>query len=166
MHRVVPWRPQCCCRIASDARPVDSCCLVVPSRRHVRHEADRCLFFYLCCLCRLTVHCSASREVEVDNHLAWSCVCAAILTNGAMSCEKLLHLALQCGHVNHGVGAHSVFCYPHCGLIADWDTQAAKNILGHGLSVLRELDLDLYKQCIRGTSLAGGADGCCIPARA
>ncbi len=35
-----------------------------------------------------------------------------------------------------------------------------------GLSVLRELDLDLYKQGIHGTSLAGGADGCCIPARA
>ena len=72
----------------------------------------------------------------------------------------------SCGHVNHGVGAHSVFCCPHCGLIADRDTQAAKNILGHGLSVLRELDPDLYKQCIHGTSLAGGADGCCIPARA
>ncbi len=41
-----------------------------------------------------------------------------------------------------------------------------RNILGHGLSVLRELDPDLYKQCIHGTSLAGGADGCCIPARA
>ena len=72
----------------------------------------------------------------------------------------------SCGHVNHGVGAHSVFCCPHCGLIADRDTQAAKNILGHGLSVLRELDPDLYKQCIHGTSLAGGADGCCIPAMA
>ena len=72
----------------------------------------------------------------------------------------------SCGHVNHHVGAHSVFCCPHCGLIADRDTQAAKNILGHGLSVLRELNPDLYKQCIHGTSLAGGADGCCIPARA
>ncbi len=70
------------------------------------------------------------------------------------------------GHVNHGVGAHSVFCCPHCGLIADRDKQAAKSILGTGLSVLRELDPDLYKQRIHGTSLAVGAYGCCIPARA
>jgi transposase len=66
----------------------------------------------------------------------------------------------------HHVGAHSVFCCPHCGLIADRDAQATKNILGHGLSVRLELDPDLYKQCIHGTSLAGGADGGCIPARA
>jgi hypothetical protein len=64
------------------------------------------------------------------------------------------------------VACLSVFSCPHCGFVADRDAQAAKNILGHGLSVLRELDPDLYKQCIHGTSLAGGADGCCIPARA
>ncbi len=56
-----------------------------------------------------------------------------------------------------------MFCCPYRGLVANRDAQAAKNMLGHGLSVLRELDPDLYKQCIHGTSLAGGADGCCIP---
>jgi transposase len=39
-----------------------------------------------------------------------------------------------------------VFCCPHCGLIADRDAQAAKYILGHGLSVLRELDPDLHSR--------------------
>ena len=65
----------------------------------------------------------------------------------------------SCGHVNHHVGAHSVFCCPCCGLVADRDAQAAKNILGHGLSVLRDSHPGLYKACVDGTRLAVSAPG-------
>ncbi len=65
----------------------------------------------------------------------------------------------SCGHVNHHVGAHSVFCCPHCGLVADRNAQAAKNILGHGLSVLWDSHPELYKTCVDGTRLAVSAPG-------
>ncbi len=52
-----------------------------------------------------------------------------------------------------------MFCCPYCGLVADRDAQAAKNILGHGLSVLRDSNPGLYKTCVDGTRRAVSAPG-------
>ncbi len=79
-------------------------------------------------------------------------VLVVVLVVGAKTCSS-------CGHVNHHVGAHSVFCCPSCGLVVDRDAQAAKNILGHGLSVLRDSNPGLYKTCVDGTSPAVSAPG-------
>jgi hypothetical protein len=79
--------------------------------------------------------------------------------------EEWTKTCSSCGHVNHHVGAHCVFCCPYCGQVADRDAQAAKNILGHGLSVLRDSNPGLYKTCVDGTRLAVSALGVVSPGR-
>ncbi len=47
----------------------------------------------------------------------------------------------QCGGVHYGLGASEVYRCTNadCGLVAERDTQSAKNILAHGLSLLESL---------------------------
>jgi predicted RNA-binding Zn-ribbon protein involved in translation (DUF1610 family) len=91
--------------------------------------------------------------------LVWQCLLTAdhLLLLLQIGEEWTTKTCSSCGHVNHHVGAHSVFCCPHCGLVADRDTQAAKNILGHVPSVLHDSHPELYKTCVDGTSLAVSA---------
>ena len=86
-------------------------------------------------------------------------VCTLLSTLSQIGEEWTTKTCSSCGHVNHHVGAHFVFCCPHCGLIADRDAQAAKNILGHGLSVLHYSHPELYKTCVDGARLAVSAPG-------
>jgi transposase len=84
-------------------------------------------------------------------------VVGTALGSAAVDCD-MVFLAITGVH-HHHVGAHSVFCCPYCGLVADRDAQAAKNILGHGLSVLRDSSPGLYKTCVDETRLAVSAPG-------